>query len=65
MSRSQTFIYSLKNPHPKQWSAREVVGSNKIKEAVNKLLSDAKTDGYFTNHSLRCSGGSHLFQVGV
>ena len=29
------------------------------------MLYDARTDVYFTGHSLRCSGTSHLFQAGV
>ena len=59
------YLQSLKCHTPKQWYGREVVGSNKVKEVVKQLLSDAKIDGYFTNHSLRRSGGTRLFQAGV
>ena len=59
------YLQSLKVPHPKQWYSREVVGTCKIKEVVRELLMSAKIDGYFTNHSLRRTGGSRLFQAGV
>ena len=38
---------------------------NKVKEVVKELLSSAKIDGYFTNHSLRRTGGTRLFQAGI
>ena len=59
------YLQSLKSPHPKQWYVREVVGQNKVKEVVKNLLSSAEIDGYFTNHSLRCTGGTRLFQAGI
>ena len=63
--KNNFYLRSLRNPTPKQWYGREVVGQSKIKEVVKTLLSDAKIDGYFTNHSLRHTGGSRLFQAGV
>ena len=65
VKKSHLYLQSLKCPTPKQWYGREVVGQNKIKEVVKNLLSSAKIDGYFTNHSLRRSGGTRLFQAGV
>ena len=59
------YLQSLRSPTPKQWYGREVMGANKIKEVVKDLLSSAEIDGYFTNHSLRRSGGTRLFQAGV
>ena len=59
------YLQNLKMPHPKQWYCREVVGQNRIKEVVKNLLSSANIDGYFTNHSLRRTGGSRLFQAGI
>ena len=35
------------------------------KEVVKQLLSATETNGYFTNHSLCCSGTSRLFQAGI
>ena len=59
------YLQSLVRHTPKQWYGREVMGTNRIKEVVKLLLNDAKIDGYFTNHSLRRTGGSRLFQAGV
>ena len=28
-------------------------------------MHDAEFEGYFTNHSARCTGGTYLFQAGV
>ena len=38
-----------------------------MQEFVKELFSSAKIyiHDYFTNHSLRCTGGSRLFQAGV
>ena len=38
---------------------------NTLRKVVEKLLKSAELDGYFTNHSLRRSGTTRLFQVGV
>ena len=65
VKKANLYLQSLKNPHPKQWYSREVVGLNKIKEVVKELLSSAKIDGYFTNHSLRRTEGTCLFQAGI
>ena len=62
VKKANFYLQNLKSPHPKQWCGHE---ANKLKEVVKDLLSSAKIDGYFTNHSLRRSGGSHLFQAGV
>ena len=58
VKKPNLYLQSLKNPHPRQWYGREVVGNNKLKEVVKELLSSAKIDGYFTNHSLRRTGGN-------
>ena len=59
------YLNTLKLPHPKKWYSREVLGAHKVREVVKELLSSANIDGYFTNHSLRSTGGSRLFQAGV
>ena len=41
------------------------LGINAICSTVSQMLKDAKLDGYFTNHSLRRSGTTRLFQAGV
>ena len=59
------YLNTLKLPHPKQWYSREVMGANNVRKVVKELLMSAEIDGYFTNHSLRRTGGSRLFQAGV
>ena len=63
--KSNFYLQSLRCPTPKQWYGREVLGANKVKEVVKELLSSAKIDGYFTNHSLRRCGSTRLFQAGI
>ena len=41
------------------------MGVNTLRKVVRKLLKSAELDGYFTNHSLRRSGTTRLFQAGV
>ena len=59
------YLQSKQKVNPVQWYAEQVVGSQTLSKVVKKLLSDAKIDGYFTNHSLRRSVPTHLFQAGV
>ena len=63
--KSNFYLQSLQKPTPKQWYAGQVVGENSISKVVKSLMQEANIEGFFTNHSLRRSGGSHLFQAGV
>ena len=59
------YLRSLEKINPGQWYGNQALGQNKIQEGVKNLLKSAKLDGYFTNHSLRRSGTTRLFQAGV
>ena len=59
------YLRSLEKINPAQWYSTQVLGLNKIKQTVNEMLKSAELDGFFTNHSLRCTGTSRLFQAGV
>lgn len=59
------YLQSKQKLTPIQWYTTKVVGSNTLAKVVKQLLSDAKIDGYFTNHSLRRSAPTRLFQAGV
>ena len=59
------YLQSLTKTNPAQWFAEQVVGINVIKKVVKNILGRANIEGYFTNHSLRHTGGSRLFQAGV
>ena len=59
------YLRSLERPNPAQWYGEQVVGRHNLTSVVKNLLKDAKLDGYFTNHSLRRTGTTRLFQAGV
>ena len=50
---------------PSVWFAGQVVGENSIAKVVKELMKEAKIEGFFTNHSLRRSGGTRLFNAGI
>ena len=50
---------------PKLWYQEQVIGKNTISKVVKELVRKAKIEGFFTNHSLRRSGGTRLFRAGV
>ena len=50
---------------PTVWYAGQVVGQNSLAKVVQELMKEAKIEGFFTNHSLRRSGGTRLFNAGV
>ena len=46
------------------WFFRTSIGINKVKVMVKDMCADAKIEGNFTNHSLRATGASLLFNSG-
>ena len=65
MKKSNFYLKSLVKPTPKQWYGCQVVGVNTIAKVVKDMMKVAQIDGFFTNHSLRRTGGTRLFQAGV
>ena len=63
--KSNFYLQSLTKKTPKQWYGNQVVGLNTIGKVVKDIMEKANIEGFFTNHSLRCTGGMRLFQVGV
>ena len=59
------YLRSLEKFMPTQWYREQVVGSNTLRKVTQRLLKNAKLDGFFTNHSLRRSGTTRLFNNGV
>ena len=59
------YLRSLDKPTIKRWYGDHVVAETKLRGVVKDLLSAAEIDGYFTNHSLRRSCPTRLFQAGV
>ena len=64
-NKANFYLRSLEKMNPAQWYSTRVLGVNSIRSTVSQMLKDAKLDGYFTNHSLRSSGTTRLFQAGV
>ena len=65
MKKLNFYLRTLEKPTPVQWYGEQVVGLNTIRKVVGNLLKSANLDGFFTNHSLRHSGTSRLFQSGI
>ena len=63
--KSNLYLQSLQKPSPHQWYAEQVIGTHTISKVVTELMHKAKIEGFFTNHSLRHSGGTCLFRGGV
>ena len=63
--KSNFYLRSLEKPNPAQWYGDQPVGKNTLTKVVSKLLKSANLDGYFTNHSLRRTSATRLFQAGV
>ena len=59
------YLRSLEKPNPAQWYSTQPVGKNTLSKVVGKLLKSCNLDGYFTNHSLRRTSATRLFQAGV
>ena len=59
------YLQLLQRPNPKRWYSNQVVGQNSISKVVKQMMCDANIEGFFTNHSLRRTGGTRLFRGGV
>ena len=64
-TKSNFYMQSRQKPTLKCWYASQVVGQNTISKVVKKLMEAAEIQGFFTNHSLRFSGGTRLFNAGI
>ena len=58
------YLQSLKKTKPHCWYSTVPVGINSIRKVVGEMLKNAGLDGYFTNHSLRRTCATQLFQAG-
>ena len=56
---------SLTRTTPAQWYSTRVLGINAIKKTVGQLLKNIDGDQFYSNHSLRRSSTTRLFQAGV
>ena len=63
--RFNFYLHSLEKYTPAQWYGEQVVGRNTLCKTISDICKDAKIDGFRTNHSLRRTGTTRLFQHGV
>ena len=63
--KANFYLQGLHKTNPAVWYGEQVLGINSIRKVVKNMLSSAEIDGYFTNHSLRRSGCTRLFQAGI
>ena len=59
------YLQTLQKPNPRQWYAEQVIGVHTIAKITTELMKQGDIEGYFTNHSLRRTGGTRLFREGV
>ena len=57
------YLQSLHKTKPNVWYSTILIGINALLKVVGTLLRDAGLDGYFTNHSLRGTCATYLFQA--
>ena len=63
--KSNFYLRALEKTNLAQWYSNRVVGRNTLRQIVGHMLKDSKLDVFFSNHSLRCSRTTRLFQAGV
>ena len=59
------FLQSIKRPSGSYWYCNKVVGHNALAGTVKRLCSLAGIVGKKTNHSLRATAATRLFQEGI
>ena len=59
------YLTPLKKPKGNIWYAQAAVGHNTLSQTVKRLCKAAGISGFKTNHSLRVTTASRLFQKGV
>ena len=59
------YLRSLEKINPAQWYGVQPVGKNSLSKVVANLLKSCNPDGYFTNHSLRRTSATRLFQASL
>ena len=64
-SKANFYLRRLEKTNPAQWYSTRVLGINAIRKTVQEMVKSVRLDGFFTNHSLRRSGTTRLFQAGV
>ena len=59
------YLQPLRNPHPKCLYKASPAGHNNLSATVRKLTACIGEDNYFTNHSLRRTCATRLYENGL
>ena len=62
---SRFYLHPLKNPKGITWYSSIPVGHNTLSKTVKRLCETADISGFKTNHSLRVTNATRLFQSGA
>ena len=59
------YLKPLSKPKSQVWYSKVALGHNALQQTVPRLMKNAGYTGYYTNHSLRVSAASRLYDSGV
>ena len=62
---SAFYLKPLKNSAGEYWYAAQPIGHYKLSNTVARICKAAGIYGFKTNHSLRATAATHLYQAGV
>ena len=62
---SAFYLQPATHPTDKQWYTLKPVGHNSITKTISRLCKSAGIGGYKTNHSLRATAATRLYESGV
>ena len=59
------YLKPLDNPKADVWFSKHAIGHNTLTKTIKRLCETAGIKGYFTNHSLRTTAATRLFEAGL
>ena len=59
------YLRPLQNPSGPYWYAAQPIGHHKLNNTISKMCTAAGVHGFKTNHSLRATAATRLYQAGV
>jgi len=60
---SALYLTPAKNPTEHCWYSKVPIGHNKLAETIPRLMKKAGIPGYFTNHSLRATSTTRMYDA--
>ncbi len=64
-NKTELYLKPLEDSTKPIWYSLQNIGVNKLRNVVKDLCKSANFTGFFTNHSLRASAATRLFNCGV